>query len=143
MDASLIGTAITGISAVAAGLATGAWITGRATAHKTNTEARGIEAKLPAEVDSVVVQGAEAAVLAMQNALDAVNKERARDRARIEQLEAEREADRKRIAALESQVSQFRKQLETAEEHLTVARKTGENLTQQITTLMREQNKRK
>lgn len=136
MDANLIGTAVTGISAVAVGLAGGSWITGRATARKTTSEARGIDAKLPAEIDSVVVAGAEAAVLTMDKALQSANK-------RIDQLEAEREADRKRIAALEQQVAQFRGELRTAEEHLTAARKTGELLTNQINTLMREQGKRK
>lgn len=130
---AIIGAMSALISAIVAGGA--AFITGRATARRTGAETRGLEAKLPAEVDSVVVQGAEAAVLTMNKALESANR-------RIDQLEAEREADRKRIEALESQVGQFRQQLQTAEEHLGAARKTGEDLTAQLTKLMRDQGKR-
>ena len=84
-------------------------ITGHALARKTNVEAKGLDAKLPAEIDSVVVQGAESAVLTMRSALESAT-------ARIKELETDRENDRKRIGELSviDMAHQIRGQLQLA-----------------------------
>lgn len=111
-------------------------VTSKATARKTGAEAHALTAKLPAEVDSVVVQGAESAVLTMKAALDSATE-------RIAQLEAEREADRKRIADLEAKVNQLRRKVERAEEALGDARQAGAALRSELEDFMREQARRR
>lgn len=113
-----------------------ALITGRATARKTHTEGKAIEAKLPAEVDSVVVQGAEAAVLTMQAALNSAT-------GRIAQLEADRASDRKVIAELERKVEQYRRKVEAAERALAQAREAGAALRTELEQFVAEQGRRK
>ena len=111
-------------------------ITRRAMARKTNAEAKAVDAKLPAEVDSVVVQGAEAAVLTMRSALESAT-------ARIAQLEGERAADARRIADLEGKVEQLRRKVETAERALTEARRAGQELRAELEQFVEEQRGRK
>lgn len=81
----------------------------RAGAKKAHAETDAIESKLPAEVDSIAVQGAQTAVLAMREALDAATERIAtlertcdEDRARFK---AERDTDRERIRELEMRVA--------------------------------------
>lgn len=111
-------------------------ITGRAVARKTTSEARAVDAKLPAEVDSVVVQGAEAAVLTMRSALDSAT-------ARIAQLEQEREQDRKRIADLEAKVERLQRKVDSAERSLMEARQEGAELREELGAFLRDQGRRK
>lgn len=112
------------------------FIVGRATARKTNSEAAAVDAKLPAEVDSVVVQGAETAVLTMKQALDSAT-------ARIAQLEGEREADRKRIADLEAKVQRLQGKVDAAGRSLQAARREGAELRDEFSAFLREQDHRK
>ncbi len=126
----------------AVGAAIGALATSRATAGKTVIEAKGLAAKLPAEVDSVVVQGAEAAVITMAKALESAN-------ARIDELTAarardaeERAKDRARMAELEAQVDDLRTKVDHAEAALKMAREAGETLTAQLKQLTAEQDNR-
>lgn len=65
MDTDLLTAIITGVIALGGGLAGGTYWRGRSEARKIDTEADAARAKLPAEVDSVVIQNAEQA-LAMQ-----------------------------------------------------------------------------
>ena len=116
--------------------AIGALISSRAVSRKTNAEAQGLAAKLPAEVDSVVVQGAEAAVLTMKAALDSAT-------GRIAQLEAERDADRQRIADLEAKVKRLEGKVNAAERALASAREEGAALREELGAFIREQNKRR
>lgn len=112
-----------------------ALITGRAMARKTASETRALDAKLPAEVDSVVVQGAEAAVLTMKSALDSAT-------ARITQLEEERAEDRKRIGELEAKVRRLEERVRAAERSLTKARLEGAEVRAELTAFIREQDAR-
>lgn len=116
--------------------AIGSLIVGRATARKTIAEAQAIDRRLPAEVDSVVVQGAEAAVLTMERALESAT-------GRIRQLEQERDADRARIRELEAKVERLQQQVEAAEQSLAVARREGAEVRDELAAFIREQDARK
>ena len=116
--------------------AVAAVIASRATARKTNAEAKAVDAKLPAEVDSVVVQGAESAVLLMRSALESAQ-------ARIGQLEQEREADRKRIAELEAKVAGLEAKVHRAEAALADARTAGASLRKELEDFVAEQRRRR
>jgi hypothetical protein len=111
-------------------------ITSRAMARKTKSETNAIDAKLPAEVDSVVVQGAEQAVLTMDAALKSAQ-------ARISQLEAERAGDRARITELEAKVDRLQGKVEQAERAVRAARTEGVELRAELDALVREQGNRK
>ena len=111
-------------------------ITSRAMARKTNSEAHQLDAKLPAEVDSVVVQGAEAAVLTMRSALESAT-------ARIRELEEDREADRRRIGELEAKVEELRAKVEAAEAALGDARKAGTELRAELEQFVRDRSHRR
>lgn len=102
MSTDLVTVVVTGLLTGGIGTGIGALVVGRATARKTNSEAHQLDAKLPAEIDSITVQGAEAAVLTMRSALESAT-------ARIAQLEQERASDRQRIADLESKVEELRR----------------------------------
>lgn len=110
-------------------------ITSRALAGKTRAEAAGVAAKTPAEVDSIVVQGAEAAVLTMRAALDSAV-------ARITQLEAERTADRARMAGLESRLADAEAKVDAAEAALEVARQASAMLREELAAIRRESEAR-
>ena len=118
------------------GTGIGALVVGRATARKTNSEAHQLDAKLPAEIDSITVQGAEAAVLTMRSALESAT-------ARIAQLEQERASDRQRIADLESKVEELRRKVEAAERALGDARRAGTELRQELEQFVRDQQGRR
>lgn len=133
---SIITTLVTTLLAGGLGTGIGALVTGRANARKTTTEAKAIDAKLPAEVDSVVVQGAEAAVLTMRSALESATN-------RIAQLEQEREGDRKRIAELEAKVEDLRRKVETAERALGDARLAGQELRRELEAFVKDQKERR
>ena len=113
-----------------------ALITSKATARKTHAEAKALDAKLPAEVDSVVVQGAESAVLLMRSALESAQ-------ARISQLEREREADRQRIAELEAKVNNLEAKVRRAEAALADARTSSAALRAELEDFLTEQRRRK
>lgn len=136
MSSDLITVAVTALLTGGLGTGVGALIAGRANAAKTVTEAKALDAKLPAEVDSVVVQGAEAAVLTMRNALESATN-------RIQQLEHEREADRRRIAELEAKVEDLRAKVEAAERALGDARQAGTELRRELEEFVRDQQGRK
>lgn len=111
-------------------------ITSRAMARKTKSETNAIDAKLPAEVDSVVVQGAEQAVLTMDAALKSAQ-------ARISQLEQERAGDRARITELEAKVDRLQGKVEQAERAVRAARTEGVELRAELDALVRDQGSRK
>lgn len=110
-------------------------VTSRAVAGKTRAEAAGVAAKTPAEVDSIVVQGAEAAVLTMRAALESAT-------ARIAELEADRARDRQRIADLESRLDELRAKVERAERALGEARDAGLMLREELASLRRDSDRR-
>lgn len=132
----LVAVIVTGLLTGGIGTGVGALIVGRANARKTVTEARALDAKLPAEVDSIAVQGAEAAVLTMQSALESAA-------ARIKQLEEERESDRKRIADLEQRVTDLRAKVEAADAALGEARRAGIELRRELEQFVAEQQRRR
>ena len=136
MSSDLVTVIVTGLFTGGIGTGIGALIVGRATARKTTSEARQLDAKLPAEVDSVVVQGAEAAVLTMRSALESATN-------RIAQLEQERAGDRQRIADLEGKVEQLRRKVEAAELALGDARRAGTELREELEQFVRDQQGRK
>jgi len=107
--------------ALGGGLGIGTLVTSRSVARKTTAEGNSIDAKLPAEVDSIVVQGAEAAVLTMQAALTSAT-------ARIVQLEASAAEDARRIRELETRLDELRRKVEMAEHALEEARQASVDL---------------
>lgn len=109
--------------------------TGRAIARKTVTEAEGLDAKLPAEVDSLVVQGAETAVLTMRSALESAQ-------SRIAELEQDRAADRQRITELEGKVRELEGKFRRAEEALSEARTDALALRRELTAFAAERDNR-
>jgi septal ring factor EnvC (AmiA/AmiB activator) len=111
-------------------------ITGRAIARKTNVEGEVLVAKLPAEVDSVVVQGAEQAVLTMRSALESAT-------LRITELEEDRADDRRRIAELENKVRELEAKVRRAEEALTEARDAGASLRRELAEFSRDRDHRR
>jgi Na+/phosphate symporter len=127
--------AITGLCGGGLVNAIASLINGRSTARKTNTEASSLAAKLPAEVDSVVVQGAEAAVLTMRSALESATR-------RISELEADRESDRRRIKDLEAKVDQLREKVDKAERALGDARQAGADLRAELEQFARSRDNR-
>jgi septal ring factor EnvC (AmiA/AmiB activator) len=120
------------------GLAGGAasLITGRAMARKTTAEAKSLAAKLPAEVDSVVVQGAEQAVLTMSRALESAT-------TRIGQLEQERADDAERIKKLERDLEALRRKVGTAERALQVATAATASLQAELSEFVRSTQTRR
>lgn len=112
------------------GTGVGALWSGRAVARKTTSEAKALDARVPAEVDSVVVQGAESAVLVMQKALESAQ-------SRIVILEQERDRDRARIAELERKVEELRDKVSLAEDALGEARRAGQELRADLDDLIR------
>lgn len=127
---------ITGILSGSVVGAAATLITSRAVARKTGVEARALDAKLPAEVDSVVVQGAEAAVLTMKAALDSAS-------TRLAQVERERDEDRKRIAELEAKVRKLEAKVNAAERALGDARQAGAALREELESFIRAQDRRR
>lgn len=136
MSDELLKLIVTGLLSGGAFAAVAAIITSRSAAKKGAAEVGAINAKLPAEVDSVVVQGAESAVLVMQAALDSATK-------RIAQLERERESDRERIRELEAKVTQLEAKVQRAERALGDAREAGAALRQELEDFVAEQRRRK
>lgn len=80
-------------------------ISSRSTAKKLATERKSIDAKLPAEVDSVIVTGAEQAVLSMSKALEAADR-------RIAELERREKAAERTIEQLRRDVADLRRRLD-------------------------------
>lgn len=136
MNEQLVTVAVTALLSGGLGAGIAALINARATAGKTHTEAKAIDAKLPAEVDSVVVQGAEAAVLTMRSALESATQ-------RIAELEEDRASDRRRIADLERKVEELRAKVEKAERALGEARQAGADLRRELTEFARDRDTRR
>lgn len=132
----LLPVVVTGIlsGGIGAGIAT--LIKARSEARNLDASARAVEAKLPAEVDSVVVQGAEAAVLTMRSALESAT-------ARIAELEEDRAEDRARIAELEQKVRELEAKVRRAEEALTEARDAGASLRRELAEFARDRDHRR
>lgn len=79
--------------------------------------------RAPAEIDSIVVQGAEAAVLSLQRAVDAANA-RANDVAvERDRLAAEIARKDQRIMALETQLDRLQKMLNDARDEIAAIRR--------------------
>lgn len=131
----LVTIAVTSLMSGSVFAAAATWITSRATARKTMTETRVLETKLPPEAGNIVVEGATAAVLTMQRALESAD-------GRIKQLEKERESDRERMAELEAKVRRLEAKVSTAEKAASEARQDGAVLRKEIEQLIKEQRKR-
>jgi septal ring factor EnvC (AmiA/AmiB activator) len=132
----LLTVVVTGLlsGGIGAGIAT--LIKARSEARNLDATAKAIDAKLPVEVDSIVVQGAESAVLTMRSALESAS-------ARIAELEQDRAEDRKRIAELESKVRELELKVHRAEEALTEARDAGRELRQELAAFSRDRDTRR
>lgn len=87
------------------------FITGRATYRKVESETAALDQRLPFEVDSVIVAGAEQAVLTMDKALQAADK-------RIAALEAQRDRDRQEVDTLRRHVDECQRDLLYARQDL-------------------------
>lgn len=109
--------------------------TARTNAHRSNADVDALLAKLPVEVDSISVQGAEAAVLTMKAALDSA-------RAHIMQLEKDREADRQRIAQLEQRVDELQERVKAASRALRIAHTDSESIRGELAALKADQASR-
>jgi len=140
MTPVVIGSLIT--LATAVGAAGGTIISGWATHRRSTAEAHGIEAKVPVEVDSIAIQGAGAAVLTMEVALRAAQKQITDLQAARQQDAEERARDRKRMAELEAQVDDLRAKVDHAEAALKAAKDAGESLTAELKRLTAEQDQR-
>lgn len=119
---------------MAAGIAT--LIKARSDARTGDAQVKAVEAKLPVEVDSFVVQGAESAVLTMKSALESAQH-------RISELEQDRAEDRRRIAELEQKVEELRRKVETAERALGEARQAGTDLRRELESFARDRDLRR
>lgn len=115
---------VAGTTAVSFILGGGAWAAiaqlrkGWADANKTDAETETLQARRGVEVDSVVVQGAEATVLMMRSALERADAENirlteaaARDRARIEQLEGRIESLQETLTEAQNALTGLRAEL--------------------------------
>lgn len=100
-------------------------LTVRTTNRKSRAEAAAIEGKTPAEIDSIAVQGAQTAVLAMNEALRAAQ-------TRIAELERLRGEDRERIRDLEDRVARAYAKAETAETAAAEARSETSTLRSEL-----------
>lgn len=124
------------IVAAGGGAGIASLITGRAIARKTGAESAAIDAKLPAEVDSITVQGAEQAVLVMQRTLETVQADNA-------QLRKDREADRQRITELEDKVRELERKVTHAEDALGDARREAGQVRAELTSFLNDQQHRR
>lgn len=129
----LVVSAILG-GGLAAGI--GTLIKARSDARSGDAQVKAVEAKLPVEVDSFVVQGAESAVLTMKSALESAQH-------RIDELEEDRAEDRRRIAELESKVKELEAKVRRAEEALTEARDAGAELRKELAEFSRDRDHRR
>lgn len=118
MESSLVVNAVVAIL----GIGGGSWVTtimqGRSTARRIDAETTAINARTPAEVDSVALQGAESAVRVLQQANETlVNNaqrlevENARLRSQLEQMELKLEQAKARATAAENALSAAMDQL--------------------------------
>lgn len=114
----------------------GSFLVNRSIAHKTAHETRAADLKLPAEMDSLTVQGAEQAVLTMKAALESAA-------GRITQLEAERASDRQRIVDLEAKVRDLQRQVESANRSVTEAHRRGQEIQAELAAFRQDQARRR
>lgn len=142
MTGSLATVAVSSLLSGGLFAAVASFVTGRSLARKTAAETKGINARLPAEVDSVVVAGAETAVLTMQRALESAV-------GRIADLELERDHDRELIEKqrgdierLRGEVRELRTKAAHAERAAAAARKAGEELGARLEAMVRDQHGR-
>lgn len=110
-------------------------VTSRTVARKTNAEAVVISSRAPAERDNIIVDGATAAVLTMQRALESAQ-------SRIVELERNREQDQARIAELEARHETMQERVALAEHALGEARLVGQELSAQLRELRRDRTPR-
>lgn len=118
-----------------AGGAIASIVTSKYTNRKLVTESNVAERKLPAEVDTIIAQAADTAVLAMDKVIKTQD-------ARLTDMEAEREAMKLRMKELEAEVRTLRRQVEAAEKSLDLARKSGEELSTKLAQISAEQDRR-
>lgn len=128
----IIGTVAT--IAASAGGAFASVVTSRYTNRKMLVETNVVERKLPAEIDTIIAQAADTAVLAM----DKVIKTQV---ARIDDMEAEREVMKLRMKELEQEVHILREQVNAAEKSLELARRSGEDLSEKLAAISAEQDR--
>lgn len=132
----LLPIAVTAILGGGLGAGVATLIKARSESRNTDATTKALEQKLPAEVDSVVVQGAEAAVLTMRSALESATQ-------RINELEQDRAADRKRIGELEQKVRDLETKVHRAEQALTEARDAGASLRLELAEFARDRDHRR
>lgn len=132
----LLAVIVTGLLSGGLGVGIGTLIKARSEARSLDSTAKAIDAKLPVEVDSIAIQGAESAVLTMRSALESAS-------ARIAELEQDRAEDRKRIEALERKVEELRRKVELAEAALGDAREAGTQLRRELEQFSRDRDQRR
>lgn len=120
MSADLI-TVVTGILSAGTAASAATVFTSRANARKANAEAEGLDARRPAEVDTIVVKGAEAAVLTMQMTLEATA-------ARLVTVTGERDAALAEVTTLRNEVADLRQKVWDATRATAVAQAAADLL---------------
>lgn len=136
MSGDVVSLVITGLLSGGLAAAAASLITARANAKNTAAATKALETRLPVEVDSVIVQGAESAVLTMRSALESATK-------RIAELEADREADRRKIAELERRVEDLRLKVEIANEAVSAAQAASSALRIELEAFVSDQARRR
>jgi len=131
MAETLTERAVTGVISLivggTGGTAIATFVKGKSEARKTDAETRTLNARTPIELDSLAVQGADAAVLTMQRSLQSAE-------ATIIRLERERDHDRGRIEQLEARIVSLQETLTEAQTALTGLRQElGQFVTEQGT----------
>lgn len=110
MDSNLLTAVITGIT-------TGGLLTGAATLY-------GARRKVPAERDSIIVTGAETAVLSIEKVVAAESRRADRAEALVAQRDAEIRRKDARIEALERRLDEFQDALDATRAELHAIRTT-------------------
>jgi chromosome segregation ATPase len=100
-------------------------ITSRANSKQLKAQSAAVDARLPAEVDSVVVTGAERAVLTMGKALDAAER-------RIAELEKREDEAEEVIAQLRNELADLRRQIDSCNESLRQAQARATALSERL-----------
>jgi chromosome segregation ATPase len=118
---TLIGIALSG------GLLTGiaAFVTSRSTSRQMKAQAAAVDAKLPAEIDSISVTNAERAVLTMGKALEDAER-------RIADLRRREEAAEQVITQLRGELANLRRQIDDCNASLRRAQDKVNALTERL-----------
>ena len=93
-------------------------VQGRQTARKIKAETASLSAKLPAEVDSIAIQGAESAVTMLQITNQSLVEENTRLRSHIDRLEIMVAGYRQRLEAAESALHMARQEYAALESEI-------------------------